>query len=525
MSNIFNTVISRRPPRAVFDLSYRKLFTADAGYIYPVMCDECVPGDIFSIGIKTIIRMNPLVSPVLQPMSVEYWYFFVPYRLLWPKGAAGADGNWEDFIRGGDDGDDTSVIPTWEPTTDQSDVGKLWDYLGFPTTGTPGTPLDPEGTRPIMFPRCSYYFIFNEYLRDQNLSPALDYLAEGDDVVTEDDLLQISWRKDYFASALPWQQKGTPPSMPVSITGTDVTSAVFDPTNFTVGTPPVTVGFSNTPNDDIIGNNAQAMTNAEAFMNDNSVTVDGTSFSATSVDIATLRLSVRLQEWLEINATIGNRYTEFLKAHFGVSPRDERLDRPEYIGGAKMPFIVSEVLQTSESGTTPQGTLAGHGICPNQEFIGKYRVTEFGLIMGLMVIRPKAVYEQGINRQWLRESKYDFYFNKFSGLSEQGIFNAEIFVTSNNATANQGIFGYQARYNEMRVKHDMVCGKMRYGEGFDFWHQSRYFSSLPSLNFTFLKCNPRKDIFAAPSEPGFIVEHANIVKAVRPMPYIASPYL
>lgn len=262
------------------------------------------------------------------------------------------------------------------------------------------------------------------------------------------------------------------------------------------------------------------LTNAKAFFNDNTVDLS----VASTFDIADLRLAFQIQKWMERNARAGVRYTEFLKSHFGISPRDERLDRPEYIGGSKVPIIISEVLQTSSTdATTPQGNLAGHGITVSDAYCGKYLAQEYGLIIGIMSVMPRSAYSQGINRQWLRRTKYDFYFPEFANLSEQAILKAEILAKDADSTHNQDIFGYQGRYDEMRTKQSLVCGDMR--STFDYWHLGRQFNagSPPALNADFIKCVPRKDVFAVPSEPGLIVSFGNIIKAFRPLPYISNP--
>ena len=226
---------------------------------------------------------------------------------------------------------------------------------------------------------------------------------------------------------------------------------------------------------------------------------------------------------MERNARAGARYTEFLKSHFGVSPRDERLDRPEYCGGTKTSVIVSEVLQTSSTDqTTPQGNLAGHGISAASQKACKYRVQEFGVIMGIFSVVPRTAYQQGIDRQWLRRTRYDFYSPEFAHLSEQAIEQAEILATDTEAD-NTKIFGYQGRYDEMRVKRSMVCGQMR--ETFDYWHLGRIFDPQdpPELNEDFVTCIPDKRIFAVPGEPGLIVNIGNNVKAVRPLPSMSQP--
>lgn len=243
---------------------------------------------------------------------------------------------------------------------------------------------------------------------------------------------------------------------------------------------------------------------------------------ATTFDVADLRLAFQLQKWMERNARSGWRYIEFLQAQYGTSPTDERLQRPEYFGGAKTPVIVSEVLQTSETAATPQGNMSGHGLVADMAYIGKYHAKEFGLIMVLMSVVPKAMYQQGIDRQWLRRSNWDFYNPSFANLSEQAIERAEIYATAVEAE-NRTIFGYQGRYDEMRVKRNMVCGQMR--DTFDYWHLGRQFESAPLLNTSFLACIPSKRIFADQDDPGLIVTVGNKIKAIRPMPVIAEPGL
>ena len=201
------------------------------------------------------------------------------------------------------------------------------------------------------------------------------------------------------------------------------------------------------------------MSAASASLLSNNNSVDFAS--AVTFNVADLRLVFQIQKWLERNARAGARYVEFLGAHFGVHPRDDRLQRPEYVGGSKSPMIISEVLQTSSTdGTSPQGNQAGHGISGSSTYAGSYTAQEFGLMMGIMSVMPRSVYQQGIDRQWLRTTKYDWYFPEFANLSEQAIQRAEIYANG-VAANNQVIFGYQGRYDEMRVKRNMVCGLMR----------------------------------------------------------------
>lgn len=500
--NIFNNVGSLNPSRSVFDLSYEKKFTCDMGQLIPVLCDEMVPGDFFQFGNEAVIRFQPLVAPILHEVNMYLHIFFLPYRILWDN--PGTD-NFETFISGGIDGDETPTLPRWEPTNTAQ--GSLWDFMGFPVG------IDPDGAYPIDMPRRAYNLVWNEYYRDESL--------QAEVALTNENILNRCWEKDYFTSSLLWQQRGTAPALPISgTTFANFTNAISGTENW-ADARGLAVTSVAPPNTHLYTANGTLNAHALSALNKNTVDLS----SATTFDIADLRLAFQIQKWMERNARAGARYTEFLRAHFGVAPRDERLQRPEYIGGSKSPVIFSEVLQTSSTDvTSPQGNLAGHGLTVSQSYCGKYHATEYGLVIGLMSVMPRTAYSQGINRQWLRRTKYDFYFPEFANLSEQAIENAEICATASSAH-NTGIFGYQGRYDEMRTKDNMVCSQMR--DTFDYWHLGRQFDTAtpPTLNEDFVECVPRKDIFAVPSEPGLIVSHGNIIKAIRPLPIMGEPGL
>lgn len=489
-SRVFKRVGSALVRRSAFDLSHEVKLTADMGVLYPVLCEEMVPGDVWSIGQEAVVRMMPLVAPVLHRIDCYFHTFFVPYRILWDE--------WEDFITGGPDGSSAAVLPRWEPT--DTAVGSLWDYLGMPTG------VDPDGAYPLDFIRRAYTRIYNEYYRDETLVTEVDE-------ETNEDLLIRAWEKDYFTSSLLNQQRGTAPALPIS----GHSHAVWPDAAFTQPTASANVAFSSvTQNGLLMTHGVQEDANAKAFFANNTVDLS----SATTFDISDLRLAIQIQRWLERNNRAGARYTEFLRAHFGISPRDDRLQRPEYIGGSKSPVIISEVLQTSETDTTPQGTLAGHGITVDRKFHGKYRCNEFGVVMTIMSIMPKPAYQQGINRQWLRRTKLDFYFPEFANLSEQVIEQAEIYATDVDSE-NLTPFGYQGRYDEMRYKPNRVCGLMR--TTLDYWHLGRQFGAAPVLDQTFIECVPDKRIFAVPSDPGFLINIGHLIKAIRPLPISAEP--
>lgn len=527
MARQFNRVAGLNPGRSVFDLSYEKKLTCDMGQLIPIVADEVVPGDVLSFGNQIVVRFQPLIAPMLHEVNVYVHYFFVPYRILWD--------DWEDFISGGVQGDFSAPLPRWtvtdqEITDGATAIGSLWDYIGLPVgvnykTGTPQAE-----NAPIDFPRNAYNLIYNEYYRDENLQDEID--------LKNNKILNRCWEKDYFTSSLPWQQRGTAPALSlagdISIDWSDVfaKNAPSSPkqpdliVGQRVGFPGMLYDNGENPIfNGLVGFIGDSHRYSQGFTDGMKAFFEKAKIDTTKIatfDVADLRLVFQIQKWLERNARAGARYTEFLRAHFGVAPRDERLQRPEYIGGMKTPCVVSEVLQTSEtSATQPTGKLAGKGISVDGQFCGKYRASEFGVVLGIMSVMPRTSYQQGINRQWLKQTKYDFYFPEFANLSEQAVTNQEIYA---QATADDGkIFGYQGRYDELRVKQSLVCGQMR--NTFDYWHLGRKFDNLPKLNSDFVTCKPSKRIYAVQNEPGLIVSVANLIKAVRPLPVQAEPGL
>lgn len=500
-NSVFQRISSPSPGRSVFDLSYSKMFTCDFGQLIPVAADEVYPGDSFDIGTQMVVRMQPTVAPVMHEINATAHYFFVPNRLLWDK--------WEDFITGGENGqfdEAANPPPRWSPAS--TVVGSLWDYFGMPVG------VSPTGALPLQFPLNGYNFIWNEYYRDENTMTAV--------AIDQEAVLKRSWEKDYFASALPWQQRGIAPALPIS----GITSAVWTDADFATTAPGIPVGVSGTPSDyKIYAGSGTGRDNMKFTLNSNTVDLG----AATTFNVADLRLAFQVQKWMERNARAGARYTESLKAHFGVSNGDDRMQRPEYIGGVKFPVIVSEVAQTSSTvAGSPQGKLAGKGMTAGGNQAGKYKATEHGWIIGIFSIMPVPMYQQGIDRQFLRRSRYDYYTPEFANLSEQAVERAELYASAVEAE-NRTVFGYQGRYDELRTKRNLVTGLFR--TDFNYWHLGRTFTAAPLLNSTFLQmdsttggaANPFKRIFAVPAEPGFIIHLNNVIKAVRPLPIQSEP--
>jgi hypothetical protein len=504
----FLNVAGNRPRRSVFDNSYYKIFDCKLGQLIPVMCDYYLPGDHVSIGVEALIRANPLIAPLMHRIDMKYEVFAVPIRLLWPKPDYKDDeGNslgyipdvssFEDFITGGVTGKLAPVPPKWMP--DDAGVHSLWDYFGFPL----GVKV------PIaVWPKRAYNIVYNEYYRAQDFEDPVDL---------DDEALKLSkWEKDYFTSALINTQRGVSPSVPIS----GQASATF------VGPWAQVYHNDAALNVNYVGGEVHTATlpDFRTWLNKNNVDMS----SVGTFDENDLRWIRQIQRHLELSMRAGSRIAEHTLAHWGVNMGDARINRPEFVGSVRSPVIISEVLQTSETTSqAAQGTMAGHGISTSQTRVGSYYCREHTIILGIMRLMPKPVYQQGINRQWLYETRFDYPTPELVNLGEQEIFNMELCATNNEAY-NRGILAYQQRYDEHRVKNNMVCGMLRDTSPAPLpgWSLARIFdpANPPAMNLEFLEMVDDQRYSAVQSMPGWIVTFGNRIRRVAPLPMMGIPH-
>jgi len=505
--NIFNSIQLKKPAKNFFDLTHDVKLSTNMGQLTPILTLECVPGDKFEIGCESIIRFAPLVAPVMHRMDVTMHYFFVPNRILWD--------NWEKFItNNGPAGTGDDIVPpyfNYGGTAFWNPYNAFLDYMGVPPNPTNGANVQQINALPF----AAYQAIYNEYYRDQNLIEPVDYkLVDGDQpsyarYVT---MRNRAWEHDYFTSCLPFAQKGAAVDIPLGQIAENAPiyrdSSSVTPTTLT-GTPySVVVPGSNSPT-----------TSTDLFAATGGLEVEPTT-------INDLRRAYRLQEWLEKNARGGTRYVESILSHFGVKSSDARLQRPEYITGVKTPVVVSEVLQTSASETstdgTAQGNMAGHAISVSSGKSGSYYCEEHGYIIGIMSVMPKTAYQQGIPKTFLKKDPLDYYWPSFANIGEQEVTVNEIYAYTNNAN---NTFGYVPRYAEYKYMPSRVAGDFR--TSLDYWHLGRIFSSEPALNQTFIECAPANTTRIFATEDSTVQKlycHVlNKVKAVRPMPKYGTP--
>lgn len=492
--------------RSVFNRDHKVVFSFNVGECIPFYVDEVIPGDTFSVNTAKVVRMQPLVAPIMDNVYLDTYYFFVPYRLLW--------NHWINFM-----GENTATawIPAVEYTQPQItvpsggfDVGTIADYMGVP-------PKTGAGKTISALPFRAYAKICDDWFRDENLmNPVHLYVDDTTrtgvntgDQVTDIELggkpfISCKYH-DYFTSALPGAQKAAPSQVQFALDGLLPVNAYTSKSNLTAGTAKDSA-FNDIRFLNIDGTNYATPTGEHNVVLDgtNMKVLSGTttgsianitpnnlfaSLNHTSVfDINSLRQAFQIQKFYERQARGGTRYIEIIKSFFNVDSPDARLQRSEYLGGNRLPLNVSQVEQTSASqiGLTPQGNLTGISATGdvNSDFTKSF--TEHGIVIGIACARYHHTYQQGLERFWSRKTKFDHYWPVFANLGEQAIMTKEIYFGVSDDTS---VFGYQEAWADYRYKPSRVAGEMRsvHTTPLDSWHLADNYASQPYLSDTWIR--------------------------------------
>jgi len=508
-------------PRSSFRIQKTHKTTMDAGWLVPIYLDEVLPGDTFNVRMTAFARLSTPLFPTMDNLHLESFFFFVPNRLVWR--------NWVRLMGEQANPDDTtsfSVPQTTSPSNGYA-VGSLQDHMGLPTVGQVGS--GNTVTHSAMWLR-AYNLIWNEWFRDENIQDPVtfDRTSDGPDPHTNFTLLKRGKRKDYFTGCLPWPQKGDPVTLPLGTSAPVVrnpNSATADAFFLYGGTTPPTPGQVTTTTGGEINVGGQGV-------NLNPASLFADLSSATAATINQLRQSFQVQKLLERDARGGTRYTELVRAHFGVMPQDARLQRPEFLGGGHSPVTLSPIAQTQQTDVdgTPLGTLAAMGTAVHGGHGFSQSFVEHGMVIGLISVRADLTYQQGLRKMWSRKTRYDYYWPAFAHLGEQAVLNKEIFCVG-DAQQDDDVFGYQERWAEYRYNPSEITGLFRSTASgtLDGWHYSQRFTNLPALVPIFIEENPPIErtlaVGSAANGQQFIVDTFFDSIAARPLPMYSVPGL
>ena len=532
--------------RSVFDRSTQHKTTFNAGLLIPIFCDEILPGDTFSGHISSVVRMTTPIHPTMDNLYADLYWYSVPVRILWK--------HWKDFNGENNDTFWTQETEYEVPQIESPDngwaKGTIADYLGVPTK------VEFKDNHSIShLPFRAVVKCWNDWFRDQNLQTpsfldlgdSTTYGTNGNDYVTDAICggmpLPVAKFHDYFTSALPEPQKGPDvllplgTSAPVSITATNA-PMTFKSRGAQNGDSFYIQGYgaSGTATSDVQLRNANAT-------NPTTIWPDGTGAqynggltgtvnlaAATAATVSQLRQAFAVQRLYERDARGGTRYTEILKSHFGVSSPDGRLQRSEYLGGARIPINITQVVQTSSTDSvSPQGNTAAYSLTGDISASFTKSFTEHSILLCFVCVRNENTYQQGLEKMWSRKRRFDYYWPALANISEQPVFNKEIYAQG--TSEDDEVFGYQEAWAEYRYKPSRVSGAFRsnYALTLDSWHYADFYDSLPVLGDDFIrgsKTNVDRTLAVQSSlEDQFIGDFYFNIKSVRPMPVFSVPGL
>lgn len=486
--------------RAKFQRDFNLLTTMNEGDLVPIYLDEVLPADTFKINLNALVRMATPLYPVMDNAYMDFYFFFVPARLL-----------WKHFQNLMGQNDSTFWAEQTEYTTPITiapeggwNVGTLADYFGIPT-GVSGLKVN-------SLPFRAYAKVWNEWFRDENLQQPVtqsmdDTTTTG--VNTGTNLsdaeagglpLKVCKYKDYFTSCLPSPQKSTKP-VQLPMTGnaqivwphnaeTMANGDIFQDGGGNLEIIPINsnMKLAASKRNNKNGNAAVLFGGQKNASEINYTTMQADLSTVTTATINDLRQAIAVQHIFERDARTGTRYKEILKGAWGVTSPDARLDRSEYIGGHRMPINVNQVIQTSSTdSTSPQGNTGAYSMTTLSRNMCTYSATEHGYVLGLAAIRVDHSYQQGLSRLWTRNTRFSYYDPMLANLGEQAVLNQEIYAQGK--PQDEEVFGYQEAWADYRYRTNMITSEMRstYAQTLDAWHYADKYDALPTLSSSWIK--------------------------------------
>ncbi len=522
--------------RSKFQIEHTHKTTFNAGKLIPFFCEmDVLPGDTYKMTTSAVIRMSTPKYPVMDNCYADFYYFFVPNRLVWE--------HWKEFNGENRNGAWTNTteyeVPTLTTPTGGALTGTLMDYFGIP--------IGVENVEFNALPIRAYILTWNEWFRDQNVTAPLtenigdaNATADNENPVLGGTPLSVYKYHDYFTSCLPQPQKGEAITSPLGTTAPVITSE----TNNTVSNWPKLYWGNPTNGNNVAGDGGTICLNSDGSTRGDGQNQGGGALGniipknlvadltqATAATINALRLAFATQRILEKDARGGTRYTEIVRNHFGVISPDARQQRPEYLGGKRVPINMQQVVQTSSTvqGVSAQGNTAAMSLTGDTDNSFTKSFTEHGIILGLVCIRQDHTYQQGLERGWSRKRRLDYYWPSLAHLGEQPVYMKELYARGTDA--DNEIFGFQERWAEYRYKPNRISGEFRstYETPLDSWHYGDLYEDAPVLSTEFLQETAqyidRTLTVTSELQNQFIADFYMAITAVRPMPIYSVPGL
>lgn len=492
--------------RSMFDRSSSHKTSFNVGQLIPFYIDEVLPGDTFNVMTSCVVRLQTPLTPIMDNIYMDTYYFFVPNRIVWD--------HWKEFCG------ESNAVESWTPDAEYTipqivppdngwNSGTLADYFGLPVGVS-----NENGIGISHLPFRAYALICAEWFRDQNLQDS-PYVYKGDaaqvgtngtsqitDIQLGGTPFIVNKYHDYFTSCLPSPQKGPD----VGLFG----NRINQDSEYSNYVPVITRVEKSFTGHDLPGVTAVGASNTSRYI-DWSGDSDpyNIEWTASAIDrhlkfnnlwadvgqldlsINQLRLAFQLQKFYERNARAGTRYREILKSHFGITSSDARMQIPEYLGGHRFPLSIHQVANTSQNVNDGDSSFLGDlGAMSNTSDINEDFVKSFeehGYVIGVCCVRYDHSYVQGYERFWRRNRLTDFYFPVFANIGEQPVYKSEIYVDS--LTKSDDVFGYQEAWADYRYKPNRVSGEMRPGidNSLATWHLSDFYESTPSLSASWIR--------------------------------------